>query len=107
MDNVTSNCTAFDETVVFLRFFKDLEDPRQQSKVTYPLDEILLLCLLVVLAGAAAVIDIALFGCKKRDLLRRLRPFKDGTPAHDHLGDIPVVLDAEQFRRCFITWVAA
>ena len=30
-----------------------------------------------------------------------------GTPAHDHLGDILSVLDAEQFQRCFVDWVAA
>jgi predicted transposase YbfD/YdcC len=53
------------------------------------------------------VVDIALFGCKKRELLRRFRPFKDGTPAHDHLGDILAVLDAEQFQTCFVAWVAA
>ena len=75
--------------------------------MTYPLDEILLLCLLAVLAGAETFVDIALFGCKKRELLRRFRPFKDGTPAHDHLGDILAVLDAEQFQRCFVAWVAA
>ena len=46
MDVATSDCTAFDETVVFLRYFNDLRDPRQQGKVTSPLDEILLLCLL-------------------------------------------------------------
>jgi predicted transposase YbfD/YdcC len=45
-------------------------------------------------------------GVKKIDLLRRFRPFKDGTPAHDHLGDILAVLDAEQFQRCFAAWVA-
>ena len=49
---------------------------------TFPLDEILLLCLLEVLAGAESVGDIALFGCKKHELLRQFRPFKDGTPAH-------------------------
>src|ERR1700735_2218673 len=107
MEDATTDCGVFDETVVFLSYFKDLKDPRQQGKVTYPLDEILLLCLLAVLAGAETVVDIALFGRKKRELLRRFRPFKDGTPAHDHLGGIPAVLDAEQFRRCFITWVAA
>ena len=95
------------ETVVFLSYFKDLKDPRQQGKVTYPLDEILLLCLLAVLAGAETFVDIALFGCKKRELLRRFRPFKDIKPAHDHLGDILAVLDAEQFQRCFVAWVAA
>jgi hypothetical protein len=107
MDDATTDCTAFDETVVFLSYFKDLKDPRQQGKVTYPLDEILLLCLLAVLAGAETVVDIALFGCKKLELLRRFRPFKDGTPAHDHLGDILAVLDAEQFQSCFAAWVAA
>jgi predicted transposase YbfD/YdcC len=107
MEDLTTDCIAFAETVIFLAYFKDLKDPRQQGKVTYPLEEILLLCLLAVLAGAETVVDIALFGCKKLELLRRFRPFKDGTPAHDHLGDILAVLDAEQFQRCFIAWVAA
>src|SRR6478672_6548479 len=107
MEDATTDCAAFDEVVVFLSYFKDLKDPRQQGKVTYPLDEILLLCLLAVLAGAETFVDIALFGQKKLDLLRRLRPFQDGTPAHDHLGDILAVLDAEQFQRCFVAWVAA
>jgi len=107
MDGATTDCGAFDETVVFLSHFKDLRDPRQQGKVSYPLDEILLLCLLAVLAGAEAFTEIALFGVKKLEFLRRFRPFKDGTPAHDHLGDILAVLDAEQFQRCFVAWVAS
>ncbi|MFL5255084.1 MAG: ISAs1 family transposase [Rhodopila sp.] len=107
MDDAATECTAFDETVVFLSHFKDLPDPRQQGKVSYPLDEILLLCLLAVLAGAKCFTEIALFGVKKLDFLRRFRPFRDGTPAHDHLGDILAALDAEQFQRCFVSWVAA
>ena len=107
MDGATTDCGAFDETVVFLSHFKDLHDPRQQGKVTYPLDEVLLLCLLGVLAGAEAFTEIALFGVKKLALLRRFRPFKDGTPDHGHLSDILAVLDADQFQRCFVAWVAA
>lgn len=107
MDVATAESGAFEETVVFLSYFKDLADPRQQSKVSYPLDEILLLCLLAVLAGAETFVDIALFGNKKLGLLRRFRPFSGGTPAHDHLGDILAVLDAGQFQRCFVAWVAA
>jgi predicted transposase YbfD/YdcC len=107
MDDATANSAAFYEAVVFLSHFKDLEDPRQPGKITYPLDEILLLCLLAVLAGAETIVDIALFGRKKLELLRRFRPFKHGTPAHDHLGDILAALDAEQFQRCFVAWVAA
>jgi predicted transposase YbfD/YdcC len=107
MDSAPTDCAAFAETVVFLSYFKDIHDPRQQGKITYPLDEILLLCLLAVLAGAETFVDIALFGCKKLELLRRFRRFEEGTPAHDHLGDVLAVLDAEQFQRCFVAWVAA
>jgi len=39
--------------------------------------------------------------------LRRFRPFAEGTPSHDHLGDILATLDAEQFQHCFVAWVAA
>jgi predicted transposase YbfD/YdcC len=107
MDSAPTDCAAFAETVVFLSYFKDIHEPRQQGKITYPLDEILLLCLLAVLAGAETFVDIALFGCKKLELLRRIRRFEEGTPAHDHLGDVLAVLDAEQFQRCFVAWVAA
>jgi predicted transposase YbfD/YdcC len=107
MAGATADCGVFAETIVFLSYFKNLKDPRQQGKVDYPLEEILLLCLLAVLAGAETFVDIALFGRKKLGLLRRFRPFSSGTPAHDHLGDILAALDAEQFQRCFVAWVAA
>ena len=74
MAEATADCGAFDETVVFLSHFKDLKDPRQQGKVDYPLEEILLLCLIAVLAGAETITDIALFGRKKLDSRRRFRP---------------------------------
>jgi hypothetical protein len=60
---------------------------------------------LAVLAGAESFVDIARFGEKKFELLRRFRPFGDGTPSHDHLGDIFATPDAEAFLRCFVAWV--
>jgi hypothetical protein len=38
---------------------------------------------------------------------RRRAPYRDGTPTHDHLGDIFARLDAQAFQRCFVAWVAA
>ena len=98
---------VFAETGCFLGYFSELLDPRQRGKVIYPLDEVLLLSLLAVLAGAETFTDIARFGDRKLAFLRRFRPFRDGTPAHDHLGDIFASLDAAQFQRCFVAWVAA
>ncbi len=107
MAAVAGEFAALSETVVFLNHFKDLPDPRQPGKIVYPLAEVLLLCLLAVLGGAETFVDIARFGEKKIDLLRRFRPFRDGTPSHDHLGDIFATLDAAAFQRCFVAWVAA
>ena len=98
---------ALGEAVVFLSYFKCMPDHRQQAKVVYAMDEVLLLCLIAVLAGAETFVDIARFGEKKLVFLRRFRPFEAGTPAHDHLGDIFASLDAEAFQHCFVTWVAS
>jgi predicted transposase YbfD/YdcC len=107
MDDVTTDAGALFEAVVFLNHFKDMPDPRQRGKVMYPLEEVLLLALLAVLAGAESFVDIARFGRMKLEFLRRFRPFRDGTPSHDHLGDIFAALDAEHFQRCFVSWVAS
>ena len=98
---------ALGETIVFLDHFRSLPDPRQRGKVISPLDEVLLLCLLAVLAGAESFVEIARFGTQKRALLRRFRAFADGTPSHDQLGDIFATLDAEKFQHCFVAWVAS
>ena len=107
MEQAAVALEAIGESIVFLDHFKGLPDPRQRGKITYPLGEVLLLCLLAVLGGAETFVDIARFGEKKIDLLRRFRPFRDGTPSHDHLGDIFATLDAEKFQHCFVAWVVA
>jgi predicted transposase YbfD/YdcC len=97
---------AFSEAVVFLDHFASLPDGRQRAKIRYSLDEILLLSLVAVLAGAETFVDIARFGERKLAFLRRFRPFLSGTPSHDHLGDIFAALDAEAFQQCFVAWVS-
>jgi predicted transposase YbfD/YdcC len=107
MDSDGTQFTAIAETTSFLHHFKDLPDHRQAGKVDYPLQEVLLLILLAVLAGAETFTDIARFGERKIELLRRFRPYVNGTPSHDHLGDIFATLDARAFQLCFVAWVAA
>ena len=107
MEDTAAGFEAIAETTSFLHYFNDLPDYRQPGKVEYPLPEVLLLILLAVLAGAETFTYIARFGEKKLELLRRFRPFKNGTPAHDHLGDIFATLDPKAFHRCFVAWVAA
>ena len=107
MDSDGTRFAAIAETTSFLHHFSGLPDHRQAGKVDYPLAEVLLLILLAVLAGADAFTDIARFGERKIELLRRFRPYVNGTPSHDHLGDIFATLDARAFQSCFVAWVAA
>ena len=52
MEGTAVACGALGEAVGFLSHFSDLPDRRQAGKVIYPLDEVLLLCLLAVNAMA-------------------------------------------------------
>jgi predicted transposase YbfD/YdcC len=94
-------------TIDFVQHFKGLFDPRQARKVQYPLDEVLLLVLCAVISGADSWVEVATWGKKKLDFLRRFLPYANGTPSHDQLGLIFAVLDATQFQQCFIDWVAS
>ena len=75
MDGRSAEGGALCEAIVFLDYFNDLVDPRQQGKVLYPLREVLLLYLLAVSGGAETFAGIACFG-EKLSLLRRFLPFR-------------------------------
>jgi predicted transposase YbfD/YdcC len=106
MDGTTGGGLTEYESVVFLDCFGDLPDPRMAGKVDYPLEEVLLLCLAATVSGATSITAMALFGATKLDFLRRFRPFANGTPSHDHLGDILAALDPTAFQTCFVRFAA-
>ena len=61
-------------------FLAGFPDPRQRRKLIYPLDEVLLLLLLAVLAGAETFAHLAWFD-QRSALSRRFSPFRDATPS--------------------------
>ena len=102
------SCTLKDSTALdFLTHFQAIEDPRQEGKILYPLEEILLLVLCGAISGGDGWVSIALYGQKKLELLRRFLPFENGTLSHDQLGILFSRLDIKVFQSCFISWVAS
>ncbi len=89
----------------FLSHFSVLRDPRQSTKVLYPLPEILLLMLCGTIAGADDFVEIGLWGSERQDFLRRFLPFQHGIPSHDTLCDVIAAIDPELFKTCFLAWV--
>jgi predicted transposase YbfD/YdcC len=89
----------------FLSHFSALRDPRQTTKVLYPLPEILLLMLCATIAGADDFVEIGLWGVERLDFLRRFLPYEHGIPSHDTLCDVIAAIDPDLFKACFLAWV--
>ena len=71
-------------TKYLLKLFSLIEDPRVPGMIDYPLDYIILIAFLSVLAGSNTWIDMQDFGNAKRSWLRKfLNVKKYGIPSHD------------------------
>jgi predicted transposase YbfD/YdcC len=88
------------------KHFRKLRDPRAPNS-SYPLLEILVVALAAVLCGAEGATDMADFGRRKIETLRRFLPLEKGTPSHDVFSDVFRMLDPEAFERVFRQFMAA
>lgn len=93
-------------SISILKFFAQLNDPRQTAKVLYPLPEIILVALCAAICGADSFVEMEEFGNAKRAFLRNILPFKNGIPGHDTFGAVFANLDSKQFNEIFIKWVS-
>lgn len=92
-------------SISILRFFAELNDPRQTAKVLYPLPEIILVALCAAICGADSFVEMEEFGNAKLDFLKTILPFKNGIPSHDTFGAVFANLDSKQFNEIFVKWV--
>ena len=86
--------------------FEKLEDPRRGNAGRHDLLEILVIALCTVLCGGQTAVDMAEFGRAKEDFLRRFLKLEHGIPSHDTFSRVFRFVDPEQFRTCFIAFMA-
>ena len=97
---------ATPQKLALLQHFSGLKDPRQNAKVLYPLDEIVLLLVCATIAGCDDLVEIGEWGMEHLAFLRRYLPYRDGIPSHDTLGDVVAAVDPEVFKSSFGAWIA-
>lgn len=90
----------------FASYFQDLEDPRHGNAGQHELLEILMIALCTTLCGGKSAVDMELFGQSKEALLRQFLTLEHGIPSHDTFSRVLRLLDPDQFRACFQTFMA-
>lgn len=88
-----------------LALFSTVTDPRQQSKVRYPLNEVLLAAFLAVMCDANTWADMERLGNAKLRWLRRFAPFREGVPSHDTFRYVLGLLDFAELQSLVVTFV--
>lgn len=89
------------------KFFTKLQDPRRAHRRLHHLQDIIVIALCAVIAGAQDWQQIVTFGRKRRDWLGTFLELPNGIPAHDTFERVFDRLKPQAFQACFREWVQA
>ena len=86
--------------------FEEVEDPRLDRTKSYPLTEILFLCLCAILTGMSSWRAIEMFGHDRLDWLRKYMPFENGIPSHQTIGRVMSLIKHKSMIQMFTCFMA-
>src|SRR5437763_9262294 len=89
------------------KHFSKLKDPRRAHRRLHLLQDIIVIALCAVIAGAQDWQEIETFGRKRRDWLKRFLRLPNGIPSHDTFERVFNRLKPQAFQACFQEWVQA
>jgi predicted transposase YbfD/YdcC len=89
------------------KFFSKLKDPRRRHRRLHHLQDIIVIALCAVIAGAQDWQEIETFGRKRLAWLKGFLKLPQGIPSHDTFERVFDRLDPQAFQSCFRDWVRA
>ena len=89
------------------KFFARLKDPRRVHRRLHQLQDIIVVALCAVIAGAQDWQQVVTFGHKRLDWLRGFLELLHGIPSHDTFERVFDRLKPQAFQACFRDWVQA
>ena len=89
------------------KYFAKLKDPRRRHRRLHHLQDIIVIALCAVIAGAQDWQEIETFGRKRRDWLKGFLALANGIPSHDTFERLFDRLNPQAFQACFRDWVQA
>lgn len=94
-DNVDSILTCFDE----------LNDPRSHVNRLHVFGDLLVICIMAVIAGADGPQAIGIWADTNQAWLKKHLKLPNGIPSHDTLGRLLAALKPLAFQNCFQAWI--
>ena len=89
------------------RYFDKLTDPRDTTKITHLLSDIIGLTVLGVIANCESYDDIEDFGNEKIDWLKQHLKLENGIPSHDTIQRVFESINPKEFSLSFSAWACA
>jgi hypothetical protein len=85
--------------------FEHLEDPRCHINRLHPLDSVLVIAILAILAGASGPTSIGKWALAKKDFLLEGLDLPHGIPRKDVFRCVLSLLNPQVFQACFAQWL--
>jgi predicted transposase YbfD/YdcC len=95
-----------EDTVSILEYFKDLPDPRSTINRRHLLGDLVVICVLAVIAGCDGPRSIAKWAEAHALWLKDMLELPGGIPSHDTVGRLLAALDPDAFQYCFQRWIS-
>jgi predicted transposase YbfD/YdcC len=87
--------------------FAELEDPRSEINRRHPLESVVVIAIMAVLAGASGPTGIAKWAQFKEKLLLRYLPLPHGIPRKDVFRRVLATLEPSAFQASFVRWLTS
>ncbi|MGA1190584.1 MAG: ISAs1 family transposase [Pseudomonadales bacterium] len=98
---------SFDDVDSILQEFGDLDDPRSTINRQHLLGDVIVICIMAVIAGADGPLAIGTWAENNEEWLRERLELPNGVPSHDTIGRLLAALNPTAFQSCFESWIAS
>jgi len=102
----TAVTKPFDDVDSIIQEFGDLDDPRSSINRRHLLGDLIVICIMAVIAGADGPLGIGTWAENNEDWLKERLELPHGIPSHDTIGRLLAALNPTAFQSCFESWIS-
>lgn len=87
------------------KHFAAIPDPRTGNAKQHLLLDIVVIAICAAVCGADTWVEVEVWGKANRQWLHTFLDLPNGIPSHDTFRRVFILLNAKQFRQCFLGWI--